>query len=89
MDATGHDALDGMFAPVQGQLPGHAFRRTSAVDSHHQAASYNWDHVAGDGTITRSGIDFTRFADDNRLEQVTGFFGPIPPGRREKTVKCL
>jgi SnoaL-like domain len=78
MDATGHDALDAMFAAVQGQFPGHTFRRTSAVDAHHRAARYTWDLVTTDGSITVSGTDFARFADDNRLEHVTGFFGPIP-----------
>ena len=31
IDGQGHDGIDAMFAAVQGQFPGHTFRRTTAV----------------------------------------------------------
>ena len=48
--ATGHDQLHGTFGAVQGQFPGHTFRRTSGIDEHHGTARYRWDLVAPDGT---------------------------------------
>lgn len=79
MDATGHDALDAMFAAVQGQFPGHTFRRTSQIDTHHGIGRYAWDLISPDGSVTLAGTDFVQFGDDDRLVHVTGFFGPLAP----------
>ncbi len=78
MDATGHEALDVMFAAVQGQFPGHSFRRTSAIDAHHGIARYSWDLVAPDGTVAVTGMDVARVSDAGKLVDVAGFFGPLP-----------
>ena len=77
-DATGLDAIDATFAAVQGQFPGHTFRRTSAVDSHHGAARYGWELVGTDGAVAVAGVDFVRLGNDGLLVQVAGFFGPLP-----------
>lgn len=66
-----------MFAAVQAQFPRNAFRRTSIVDQHHDAARYEWELVAPDGTISVTGTDFVRLASDGRLATVVGFFGPV------------
>ena len=79
LEAAGHDGIDDMFAAVQQQFPGHTFRRVSAVDAHHQSARYEWELVAGDGTISVAGTDFVRFGPDGKLVDVVGFFGPTPP----------
>jgi hypothetical protein len=79
MDAVGHDALDGMFAAVQGQFPGHRFERTSGVDAHHDAARYEWRLSAPDGTAVLAGTDVVRFTPTDTIASVVGFFGPTPP----------
>lgn len=79
MQATGHAALDEMFAAVQGQFPGHRFRRTSAIDEHHNVARYSWDLVSPDGTVTVAGLDIAHLGSNGELTGVTGFFGPLPP----------
>jgi hypothetical protein len=76
-DAAGHDALDATFAAVQGQFPGHRFRRTSAVDSHHGFARYSWDLMAPDGSVPVAGTDFAHVV-DGLIVNVAGFFGPLP-----------
>ena len=79
MEATGHTAIDTMFAAVQGQFPGHSFRRTSVVDAHHGVARYGWDLIAPDGAVTLNGTDFAHIGDNHLLKHVTGFFGPLTP----------
>ena len=76
LDAAGRDAISEMAAAVQGQFPGHSFRRTSAVDAHHGFARYGWDLVAADGSVTVSGVDVAEL-DNGRLRRVVGFFGDL------------
>jgi hypothetical protein len=77
LDAAGHDAISNMASAVQGQFPGHRFRRTTDVDAHHGFARYGWELVAADGTVAVSGVDIAE-VDDARLQRVIGFFGDLP-----------
>lgn len=79
LDAAGHDGIDDMFATVQQQFPDHMFRRVSDVDTHHGSARYEWELVAGDGSVSVAGTDFVRFGSDGLLVDVVGFFGPTSP----------
>jgi hypothetical protein len=76
LDAAGREAISAMASAVQGQFPGHSFRRTSAVDAHHGFARYGWDLVAADGSVTVSGMDVAEL-DDGQLRRVVGFFGDL------------
>jgi hypothetical protein len=78
LEAEGHAALSEMVAAVHGQYPGHRFRRTSAVDTHHDQLRFGWELVAPDGSITVGGVDVGILAADGRLTRITGFFGPLP-----------
>lgn len=78
LEAEGHDALSQMVAAVHAQYPGHRFRRTSAVDTHHDQLRFGWELVAPDGSITVGGVDVGILAADGRLTRITGFFGPLP-----------
>ena len=78
LDARGHDGIDAMFVAVQGMFPGHRFRRTTAVDAHHDRARYGWELVAPDGTVALAGVDYAEVDDDGKLRTVTGFFGEAP-----------
>jgi hypothetical protein len=78
LDAAGIDGIDEMMASVQGQFPGHTFRRTSGVDAHHGVARYSWALLASDGTISLEGLDVAEFDDAGRLCRVVGFMGPLP-----------
>jgi hypothetical protein len=79
--ADGHEALDGMVAAAHQQFPGHRFRLTGAVDTHHDRARWAWDLVAPDGTTAvAAGVDFAVLDQDGRLKHVTGFLEPAPTG---------
>jgi hypothetical protein len=78
----GHERIDALAAGLQQQFPGHRFRRTSAVDAHHDQLRYAWELVSPDGDAVLAGIDVGELAPDGRLRRITGFFGePAPAGR--------
>jgi hypothetical protein len=76
--ASGHDGLNDMVAGVQGQFPGHRFRRASGIDAHHNQARFAWELTTPEGSIAAAGIDIAELAPDGRLRRVTGFFGDLP-----------
>ncbi len=77
-DVQGHDALDELAQGVIAQYPGHMFRRTSGLDTHHNLARYTFEFAAPDGTIVITGTDVAELAEDGRLQTITGFFGDVP-----------
>jgi hypothetical protein len=77
-DVQGHTALDELAQGVIAQYPGHVFRRTSGVDTHHDLARYAFEFVAPDGTVVITGTDVGELGEDGRLQRITGFFGDIP-----------
>ncbi len=78
LDAKGPNAIDAMATAVQGQFPGHSFRRSTGIDAHHNFARYGWQLVAADGSVTLAGTDVVEVGDDGKLLRVTGFFGEPP-----------
>ena len=76
--ASGHAGISDMHGALQGQFPGHRFRRTSGVDEHHGFARYGWELVGPDGAVALAGTDVGRLAEDGRLHSITGFFGDLP-----------
>ena len=77
-EAEGHPAIDAMVVGLQGQMPGHRFTRTSAVDVHHDELRFGWQLAAPDGTVAVAGVDVGSIATDGRVQRITGFFGPLP-----------
>lgn len=77
LEGRGHAELAALTDSVLAHFPGHTFRRTSAVDAHHDRARYGWDLVAPDGSVTLSGVDVAEFS-GAKLRRVVGFFGPLP-----------
>ena len=75
--ADGREALDAMVVAVHAQFPGHRFRLTSSVESHHDRAHWQWELAGPDGSPpVAAGVDFAVLAPDGRLRAVTGFFAP-------------
>jgi SnoaL-like domain len=76
-NAQGAPALEALASGVHSKYPGHTFRQTTTVDTHHSVARWDWAFVAPDGqTSVMEGVDFATFAPDGRLQSVTGFFNP-------------
>jgi hypothetical protein len=75
LTADGAEGLDVMVAAVQEQFPGHRFRLSGDVDTHHDRARWDWELVGPDGgTLVAAGVDVATLAPDGRLHEVTGFF---------------
>ena len=77
MEGLGQAGIDAMVAGVQAQFPGHAFRRTSEIDAHHDRVRFTWELAPADGAALVSGIDFGVVAGD-RLRSITGFLDQVP-----------
>ena len=80
LTGEGHEGIDAAAGVLQQHYPGHTFRRTTAVDAHHDSARYGWQLVAPDGDVVLAGTDFAELTGDGRLRRITGFFGE--PGAR-------
>jgi hypothetical protein len=74
----GRAGVHGLADALQGQFPGHTFRRASAIDVHHAHVRYGWELVGPDGAVVLTGMDVASLAPDGRLERVVGFFGDLP-----------
>lgn len=77
MAGRGHREIGAMAAALHAQFPGHQFRRSSAVDSHHQQFRFAWSLLAPNGEPALVGLDTGELAPDGRLQRITGFFGPL------------
>lgn len=75
-DGTGIAAIADLVDTVLEHFPGHAFRRTTAVDEHHAYARYGWELVGPDGTVAVGGTDVAEIV-DGRIVRVVGFFGDL------------
>lgn len=77
-EGTGVAEIHALAGAAQQQFPGHRFRRTSGIDSHHQYARYTWDLLDPDGGIAVAGLDVARVDEHGKLVQIAGFFGDPP-----------
>ena len=78
IDGRGHAGIGDVAAAVQGQFPGHRFRRSTGVDAHHGFARYGWELVGADGSVSLGGVDVAELDDDGKLVRVVGFLGDLP-----------
>jgi hypothetical protein len=76
-DGTGPEGIAAMVDAVLTHYPNHTFRRTTAVDAHHEYARYAWELVAEDGTVAVGGTDFVTVDADGKLATIAGFFGDL------------
>jgi hypothetical protein len=79
IDGAGHNGIDDMLAAVQGQFPGHTFRRSTGIDTHHGIARYGWEMISSEGTVSLAGMDVAVVGADGKLTRIAGFFGDLPP----------
>ena len=80
LQSQGRDGIDAMIAGVQEKFPGHRFRRTGDVESHHNRVRFTWELAPEAGDPVVSGTDFGIVAADNRLAAITGFFDHMRQG---------
>ena len=79
MSGDGPDGIDAIVSGVQERFPDHSFRRTGAVDAHHDRVRFGWELVPSNGqTPLVAGVDFGVVAADGRLRAITGFLDSAP-----------
>ena len=74
LQGEGRDGIGTMIAGVQERFPGHRFRRTGEVESHHDRLRFTWELASEQGDAVVKGTDFATVTPHARLAQVTGFF---------------
>jgi hypothetical protein len=77
LQGEGRDGIDAMIVGVHERFPGHRFRRTGDVDSHHDRVRFTWELASEEGAAVVSGTDFGVVTLDNRLQAITGFFDHV------------
>jgi hypothetical protein len=78
IQAEGHAGIDTMVSGIQERFPGHRFRRTSDVDSHHDRVRFSWELAVDGSAALAAGVDFGIVAADERLDAITGFVDQMP-----------
>ena len=78
LTGQGHDGLAELGDALHAHYAGHAFRRTSEVDAHHDRFRFAWALTGPDGAVVLTGLDTGVLAADGRVGQVVGFFGELP-----------
>lgn len=76
LEAEGPEALSAMVDTVHQHYPGQRFRRTTAIDSHHDHHRFGWQLGEGDELVV-AGLDVAHVGADGQLVRITGFFGPL------------
>ncbi len=77
LQGEGQAEIDAMVKSVQERFPGHKFRRTSAIDMHHDRVRFGWELGPEGGDPVVIGTDFGVVAGGERLQTVTGFFDRV------------
>ncbi len=77
LSGAGHDDINAMMGAAQPQFAGLHFRRTSAVDAHHDVVRFSWA-LGPEESPALAGVDFGVVADDGRFRSITGFFDFMP-----------
>ena len=76
--ATNREELISLIGGMHKKFPGSGVVITSGASEHHGRIYFEWQMVTGDGNIAIKGVDFGTIAEDGRLEEIVGFFGPPP-----------
>jgi len=77
LQGEGQAEIDAMVQSAQQRFPGHRFRRTGAVDMHHDRVRFGWELGPEGGDPVVVGTDFAVVAGGERLQAVTGFFDRV------------
>ena len=77
MSGEGHDGINAMVGAVQTGFPGHRFRRTGELDTHHDRVRFSWELGPESGPPLAGGVDFG-VVSDGRLHTITGFLDFAP-----------
>ncbi len=77
-EARGADQISANIERIHRKFPDRIYGRTSDIYHHRDRARFEWAIIDPTGRPTFGGVAYVKFAGDNRLRSVIGFFGPIP-----------
>ena len=77
-EARGIDQISANIDRIHRKFPDRIYGRTSDIYHHRDRARFEWAIIDPSGRPTFGGVAYVKFATDNRLRSVIGFFGPIP-----------
>jgi hypothetical protein len=84
-DVRGYEGIVAVVAAAQARFPGFAFRRTGAVDGHHDTARFAWELVSeaggtpsGEGSAPVAGSDVITLDAGGQIVSVLGFLDRVP-----------
>ncbi len=77
LQSEGRLGIDAMVEGVQQKFPDHRFRRTSAIETHHDRVRFTWSLAPDGGAAIVTGTDYGVVA-GQQLHAVTGFFDSTP-----------
>jgi hypothetical protein len=72
----GYDQITAKVVAAQENFPGCSFRQDK-FRAHHEQAISEWTMLDGSGQPIFTGVSHARFADDDRLTSMIGFFEPV------------
>jgi hypothetical protein len=78
IQGEGRAGIDAMVQVVHEKFPGHRFRRTSPVETHHDRVRFTWELAPEGGAAVVTGTDFGVIGAERRLQAITGFFDSTP-----------
>ena len=73
--SRGYDEIIVKMVAAQRNFPGCTFHQDKFL-AHHEQAISEWTMLDGDGQPIFVGVSYARFADDDRLVSMIGFFEP-------------
>jgi len=76
--AHGIDQISANIDRIHLKFPDRIYGRTSEIYNYRDRCRFEWAIIDPSGRPTFGGVAYAKFADDNRLRSVIGFFGPIP-----------
>jgi SnoaL-like domain len=77
MRGEGFAGINAMVGTARAQFPGHAFRRSSEVESHNGYVRFSWELSAAGSSLVARGTDIG-VLEGNRFQQIIGFLDATP-----------
>ncbi|WP_082152706.1 nuclear transport factor 2 family protein [Candidatus Rhodobacter oscarellae] len=76
--AQGRTELADLIGSFHQQMPGARIELASRASAHHARIYFHWKMVTAEGQTALEGVDFGTLAEDGRIDEIVGFFGPPP-----------
>ena len=76
-DVSGFEALAAHIEATLARMHGSRLIQIGSIDHHHGMARFGWCLERVDGSHGAECIDFVQLSENGKIDQITGFFGPM------------